>query len=573
MTSRDPLDLLIIGAGISGIVAARFYLDIHPECNLALLERDACIGGTWGWDRLYPGFKAQASTRMCSFSDIPLSVPPGGADDLDCPDSRHIAEYLDIYVDKHLYNGRSIRDRIHLDTSVTELKKVSELWRAKASQKGSIVEFMAKKVIVASGNTSVPNMPNLPGKDQFGGLIVHSMDYGRSWKTLSDSKFDKFAVLGGGKSAADMVYQLAKAGKQVTWIIRKSGKGVGTLIYGKGVGQFKNLGELARTRAFSRLFLSGLRSKTWLDWVLWDTWAGQVFRNWFDGMAMEVSVKQARWDDRKNAREGFQLLKSQSKPNFLAGPAGMVQWDDFWDTIATQVDVCRKDIDRLESHKIFFTDGSELEADALMCGTGFKMPYPFFTEAELVRLGLPHNPNLESPTEREEWNRLEKEAEGQVIQQYPILAQPYPNLPEHFGDIDTRLTPFRLHQVIGPITDQSIAFVGVGTLSNMFEAVEVEAIWATGFLDGTVKLPDVETMKREVAFRNAYMRLRVPTYGHPGHFFLFDAFPYIEGLLERDLGLKSWHHKTLLEEWTSPYLPCDLKGVKDEYLEKYGKTA
>ena len=33
-------DLLVVGAGISGIAAAKFYLDIHPKCKLAILERD-----------------------------------------------------------------------------------------------------------------------------------------------------------------------------------------------------------------------------------------------------------------------------------------------------------------------------------------------------------------------------------------------------------------------------------------------------------------------------------------------------------------------------------------------------
>jgi ribulose 1,5-bisphosphate synthetase/thiazole synthase len=40
-------DLIIIGAGSSGIVTARFYLDIHPSCNLVILESENCVGGVW----------------------------------------------------------------------------------------------------------------------------------------------------------------------------------------------------------------------------------------------------------------------------------------------------------------------------------------------------------------------------------------------------------------------------------------------------------------------------------------------------------------------------------------------
>lgn len=46
MASLD-YDLIVLGAGQSGIVAARFYLDVHPECRLVIVERDGVVGGTW----------------------------------------------------------------------------------------------------------------------------------------------------------------------------------------------------------------------------------------------------------------------------------------------------------------------------------------------------------------------------------------------------------------------------------------------------------------------------------------------------------------------------------------------
>lgn len=571
MAFTTPFDIVIIGGGISGIVTARFYLDIHPECNLAMIERDGAVGGTWGSERLYPGFKAQASSRMCCFSDIELTTPPEGLDAANCPDSKYVAEYLDIYIDNHIYNSKSIRDRTHLNATVTAVRKVGNLWSVKFDQKGSEKEFMTKKIIVASGQTSVPNMPNLKGEDSFQGPIYHSLDFGRSWKSLSAPELKKVVILGGSKSAADMAYQFAKAGKEVSWIIRKAGKGPALFIAPQALGPYKNVSEMARTRLFAQLFLSGTGPKSWWDWFLWDTWPGQAFQKWFDTVAPQMTAKQARWDERTDAKEGFHLLKNISKPNFQTTPAGLVQYDDFWDTIAKNVSVYRKDIDHLEYHKIHFADGTDLNADALMYGTGYLETFPFLTEEDCLRLGLPHNPDLESPEQREEWARLEKEAEMQVIAKYPILAQPHPNVPKHFGDVDMKSTPFRLHNMVGPMTDQSIAFVGFATQPNMFEGAEIEGIWATAFLDGVVQLPDLQTMKEEVAWRNAYMRLRVPTYGRPGNFYLYESFPYFERLLEKDLGLKSWHHKTLWQEWTMPFLPQDYKGLKDEYLEKYGR--
>lgn len=43
----EECDIVVIGGGTSGIVFARFYLDIHPKSRLIVIERDGVIGGTW----------------------------------------------------------------------------------------------------------------------------------------------------------------------------------------------------------------------------------------------------------------------------------------------------------------------------------------------------------------------------------------------------------------------------------------------------------------------------------------------------------------------------------------------
>jgi hypothetical protein len=151
----------------------------------------------------------------------------------------------------------------------------------------------------------------------------------------------------------------------------------------------------------------------------------------------------------------------------------MVHYEDFWETIAKKVDVIRADIDMLEFHKIVFTDGTQLDADALMFGTGYVEKFPFFSEADCIKLGLPHDRESEYPEEMEEWTQLEKEAENEILKQYPVLAHP-PGIPEHFGDIDMMTTPYRLYHGVGPLNkDRSIAFVGFATQPNMFQGAEI----------------------------------------------------------------------------------------------------
>jgi dimethylaniline monooxygenase (N-oxide forming) len=260
--------------------------------------------------------------------------------------------------------------------------------------------------------------------------------------------------------------------------------------------------------------------------------------------------------------------------SFPTSPAGMIQFSDFWDTVARNVDVVRADIDRLEEHTIILADGSSLDADAILLGTGYKDVLPFFSEKDAAALGLPHDEAVEDPAETNDWTALESVAQKKVIELYPALGSK-DRKPEHFGDINLKMTPFRLYRGVGPLNvDPTIAFPGFIISPNMFESAEITALWAVGYLDGNVSLPPLEDMRKEIAYVTAYLKLRLPTYGRIGNFYLYDKFAHQAQLLDKDLGLKSWYPKTWRKRWLAPVLPRDFKGIKDEYLEKYGaKTA
>lgn len=69
-----------------------------------------------------------------------------------------------------------------------------------------------------------------------------------------------------------------------------------------------------------------------------------------------------------------------------------------------------------------------------------------------------------------------------------------------------------------PINDSSIVFVGFTVINNMWYASEVQSVYANALLDGRVELPDQAKMRQDVAYVNAYMRLRIPTYGQEGNY-------------------------------------------------------
>ena len=44
----EEYDVIIVGAGQSGIASARFYLEVHPDVRLIVIEKGSVVGGTWG---------------------------------------------------------------------------------------------------------------------------------------------------------------------------------------------------------------------------------------------------------------------------------------------------------------------------------------------------------------------------------------------------------------------------------------------------------------------------------------------------------------------------------------------
>lgn len=252
---------------------------------------------------------------------------------------------------------------------------------------------------------------------------------------------------------------------------------------------------------------------------------------------------------------------------WLTAPSGIIHDADFFETVAKQVNIYRFDVDRLDETSIHLNNGPNFKVDAILLGTGFKNRPTLLSDKQIVELGLPHDQSLDSPESEEEWSKYEAEAKRELLTSFPVLACP-PELPENLGDISTETTPFRLYRNIAPIGDTSIAFIGFAGIGSMWYASELESIWATAYLDGHIKLPSEQEMRKEVARVNAYMKLRCPTYGRMGNYYVFDTFGYFDGLME-EIGLSSYR-KSWWNETFHPLLTKDFSGLKDEYLKRYG---
>ncbi|KAL2036379.1 hypothetical protein N7G274_010900 [Stereocaulon virgatum] len=558
MTAQD-VDLVVVGAGMSGIAAARFYLEVHPESRLVILEQDTCPGGVWNARRSYEGFWTQWTVGTAEFSDLRMPRPPDEDLYYDFFKSKHTTEYLENYVDQHRFGGRSLRDRITFEFQVKSIKKQNAVWVVK----GDSATFHASKVIVASGLTSNPNMPNLPRENYFDAPIIHQETFGQS-SVLSSPNLQKITVVGAGKSSADMVYACVKAGKIVSWIIRASGTGPAFFLSPKGKGPYKNAFEIGSTRIAGTLSPSVLTPDNRWTRFIHRTNLGQKIVNAVWGGADKETREGADFDRRKGALKGFENLKPKAPLFWQNGPGGLLNRTDFWETVAPNVHVFLDDILELDTKLVRLKDGSEIVTDVLLCGTGWNAAsFGFFESADLLRLGLPH-PLVDDPAEEAAlWARLQEQADHEILHKYPILAHP----PDH-PHKSIRTTPYRLYNGIAPLSDESIAFVGYTLVANYFRGVECQAIWATAYLDKKLKLPSVEDRQAEVARLIAWCKRRYLSNGERGNFVAFESNFYTDKLL-LEAGLSS-HLKGWFRDYFVPGIAQDMAGLKHEYIAKYG---
>ncbi|MCJ1423179.1 hypothetical protein MMC29_001060 [Sticta canariensis] len=245
---------------------------------------------------------------MAEFSDLPMTPPPETLYDL--YDAKYVADYLEKYVDGFRYENQSLRDRMVFGFTVCKIEKVNGKWAVHGyynDKKEVAVVFHASKVMIASGLTSTPNMPVLPNRENFQGPILHQKDFGQSSVFSSNDRY--VTVVGGAKSAADMVYASVKAGKSVSWIIRESGSGPAAFLSSEGRGRYKNSAELGFTRIMSTFNPSYFTPQTWWTRFLHGTGPSNWMVSQIWNTADKVSRDGANFDARAEAHTSFKSLK------------------------------------------------------------------------------------------------------------------------------------------------------------------------------------------------------------------------------------------------------------------------
>jgi cation diffusion facilitator CzcD-associated flavoprotein CzcO len=258
--------------------------------------------------RSYTEFWTQWTVGLAEYSDMPMERPPEKDCRSDCFKAKYTTQYLEKYVDKMQHRGRSLRERIQFGIQVRSIEKVNEKWELSCTDaSNSTLVFSTTKLMIANGENSLPNMPDLPGKETFEGTIIHSENFGQS-SIISSETAKHVAVIGAGKSSADMVYEAVKAGKTVSWIIRKSGTGPGFFAPIDLKTPYKNSLEAAQTRIMSSLQPSLLNPTTLWSWFLHSTVLGVAIIKWMFSKLDAAVRNRADYKGRKSTK-GFEKLE------------------------------------------------------------------------------------------------------------------------------------------------------------------------------------------------------------------------------------------------------------------------
>ncbi|GJF11570.1 monooxygenase flavin-binding family protein [Mycolicibacterium cyprinidarum] len=201
-------DVLIIGAGISGIGAAYRVKERNPQLSYRILERRSRIGGTWDLFR-YPGIRSDSDIFTLSFPWEPWTRPENVAD------GEYIREYLDATARKH-----GIDDHMRFDTHVTsaEWDSMTDTWTVQAEHDGSARTYRARFLFFGTGYYSYddPHQPEFPGMDRFGGDVVHP----QFWPEDLDYAGKRVVVIGSGATAISLLPALAEKAAHVTMLQR-----------------------------------------------------------------------------------------------------------------------------------------------------------------------------------------------------------------------------------------------------------------------------------------------------------------------------------------------------------------
>ncbi|BAY28609.1 dimethylaniline monooxygenase [Nostoc carneum NIES-2107] len=351
--------ICVIGAGVSGLVSAKTFLEEGYE--VTLFEKRQGLGGVWEKSRAYPGLAIQNPRDTYAFSDYPMpaSYP-------EWPSGEQICAYLESYA-THF----GVTPRIQFRALVTKVERKS------GNQPGWIVSVSfhedgqeARKekyefdfVIVCNGTYDIPYVPNLPGMDEFiasGGKVIHTNNFNDG--SVVEGK--RVVVVGFGKSATDVANFAATKAKECTLVFRQALWKVPNFFLG-----LVNLKYIFLTR-FAEFWMPYHKLQGWEKWLhsfgkplVWAFWR------------INETLLRLQFPF-----DACGMLPKQPMNKLIGCSISLVPKGFFEHIRAGKIRTIKTKINKFSADGVELENGEEVPADIVVFGTGFLQDIAFLDE-------------------------------------------------------------------------------------------------------------------------------------------------------------------------------------------------
>ena len=203
------VDVLIVGAGVSGIGAAHHLQERFPDRSFVLLDAQDNRGGTW-WTHRYPGVRSDSDLFTYGYQFKPWRGPSiaGG---------QEILDYLDEVIDE---DDLARHIRYHHQVNAASWSTQDRRWTVEVTRAdtGVRLRYTTDFLWMCQGyyNHAKPHQPRWEGMDDFQGEIVHP----QHWPADLDLTGKRVVVIGSGSTATTLVPAIAQTAEHVTMLQR-----------------------------------------------------------------------------------------------------------------------------------------------------------------------------------------------------------------------------------------------------------------------------------------------------------------------------------------------------------------
>ncbi len=205
---EESVDVVVVGAGLSGVGAACHLRREAPGERFLVLEARDRAGGTWDLFR-YPGVRSDSDMYTLAYDFAPWREEQAIVEGADI--RRYVEETARAYgVDERTRFGHRV---VRAAWSSTEQR-----WRLTAEHAGGELVVTCRFLWVCTGyyRYDAGHQPHLPGQEEFGGEVVDP----QRWPEDLDVSGRDVVVLGSGATAVTLVPALAGCGARVTMLQR-----------------------------------------------------------------------------------------------------------------------------------------------------------------------------------------------------------------------------------------------------------------------------------------------------------------------------------------------------------------